>query len=1012
MRRHVCLWIGIAALSTGTAHALPAGRPVSPAAIRTVDAQRRMDINRANLFVTNHGSIAWDLTTGNPGLYFPTGTTNSPVFAAGLWLGARVAGASRVALAEYGFEFGPGRMIGGTFDDPNRPEYRVWKVAAWRGFSADTSHLDLTPFPPDPTRDPIAHHSWSEYVNGAAPYGAPTRLWRLPVTTTPDPSDSVDVLGPAVTGDLMTWSVFNDADPGRHTSDAGSTLPLGVEVEHVTFAYDRLGPLGNTIFMRYRIRNRGSLVLDSLYAGMWSDPDVGGAGDDRVGCDVARSLAFGYNDGAPDMIYGDSIPVVGFDLLARHFNAELGTNVGMDAFRRYIGGTDPSTVFQIDQLLHGFKNDGSPVVDPTTGLVTRFELPGDPLTGTGWIDSSGTNVLMVGSSGPHTLAPGDSLELWVAIVIGQGDSSPASFAQMLCDDDYAQTVFDQGFAEPFPTPPACPMELNCPWRADRWAAECAAGGTFSAAQWDSLAMLVDRHSNAFDWQPAGTERDSLCATLAAAGTARERARREFAAMLANALTTRYGLHPSVGDAPALSGLSASRTEGVSASTISELIQTAPTERTLRSADYLNDNPARRRALQGTGSPALPLFQGGAGFTRALLGSGFDPIAERDSFVSATVRFDATLVQFAYRFLRLEQTNGDPPLTGPRYRYGGFRLEPFRVRSAADSTLLDIAVVERAVTDANGTLLAPAAQPATFDSLWRPDVSATGGHEYLIVSNRPYLGGPRAELASDDAILDPALPWMYVLWSRLRGATDYIDDGDGFAFRFDFPLSRGADFPLWLYDHAPPAGSDPDVVYYQLTEGLGAINRGEGIGALCTDVTHVVAVLESSHLEPGRVTLTWQVSEPSIPAFVERRMLGATFWTPVGALEVGADGRVTFTESGLEPGQSYDFRLAVNGGVAGQISIVLPIADALRLSGFSPNPGPARPSVTFTLAVGGAVRLELFDLHGRRVHRTDLPALAPGIHTLPLTGVQLEPGVYVVRLIQGGTSVTAKGVIVR
>src|SRR5262249_19408500 len=113
----------------------------------------------------------------------------------GLWLGCVVNNLPRVVVGEYSQEFGAGAMLGALPDDPSAPQYIVYKVARWTGNPSDSSHVDRTAaeLAADPQLDPLLHHSWGEYLAGAAPYGAPTRIYRLPVTSTPDPTDSVDV---------------------------------------------------------------------------------------------------------------------------------------------------------------------------------------------------------------------------------------------------------------------------------------------------------------------------------------------------------------------------------------------------------------------------------------------------------------------------------------------------------------------------------------------------------------------------------------------------------------------------------------------------------------------------------------------------------------------------------------------------------------------------------------------------------------------------------------------------
>ncbi|MEI4927615.1 hypothetical protein Q8G50_34415, partial [Klebsiella pneumoniae] len=78
-----------------------------------------------------------------------------------------------------------------------------YKVARFTGNSADTAHVDRSSddLAADPNLDPLVHHSWSEYIAGAAPYGAPTRYYHLNEAA---PDDSV--LGPDILGDQMLWA--------------------------------------------------------------------------------------------------------------------------------------------------------------------------------------------------------------------------------------------------------------------------------------------------------------------------------------------------------------------------------------------------------------------------------------------------------------------------------------------------------------------------------------------------------------------------------------------------------------------------------------------------------------------------------------------------------------------------------------------------------------------------------------------------------------------------------------
>ena len=91
----------------------------------------------------------------------------------------------------------------------------------------------------------------------------------------------------------------------------------------------------------------------------------------------------------------------------------------------------------------------------------------------------------------------------------------------------------------------------------------------------------------------------------------------------------------------------------------------------------------------------------------------------------------------------------------------------------------------------------------------------------------------------------------------------------------------------------------------------------------------------------------------------------------------------------------------------------PPAPRLALAGVRPNPGAGELTVAFSLPGPQPVRLELFDLAGRRVHDQRLEGLGAGTHVVPfLAGARPRPGLYWLRLTQGGASAAAKVTLLR
>ncbi|MFH2037024.1 MAG: hypothetical protein ABIJ45_11520 [Candidatus Zixiibacteriota bacterium] len=425
-------------------------KPANPGGTATVDNATYINANNILMFVTNHGNFARDLSGYfgyDAGTFFPyvadslieSGELDKYcVYASGLWVGAidSATGEKRVTIAEFSDEYVPGPMSGGTFM-PDEASFKVYKLYS----------------------DSLASNPNDDYTNFPFHHGAP---W--------DTTDAGDTI-PAMIGDQMLWAVYNDADPDQHNNGSGETLPLGIEIRQTTFAFDRTDELGNMIFVRLQIFNKGANTLDSCFFSLWSDPDLGGSGDDLVGCDTTLSVGYVYNATNTDQYYGSTPPCVGYDFfqgpLLYTGNAEDTarmwgqlwegyTNMPMYSFNKYINGTDPDDATQSYNYMLGLERGGAPYT--YLGQPTRYAHTGDPTKGIGDIDGDATPASdrrFMLSTGPVTFRPGDSTEIVAAIIVGDGVDRLSSIGKMKYFDKYAQFVFEQDFE--IPKAPATPI---------------------------------------------------------------------------------------------------------------------------------------------------------------------------------------------------------------------------------------------------------------------------------------------------------------------------------------------------------------------------------------------------------------------------------------------------------------------------------------------------------------------------------------------------------------------------
>jgi hypothetical protein len=415
----------------------------APASPQLIDNTTLFDANNLMMFVTNTGSFAYDKTVllgKSDGLYFPKGTNKTVIFAAGFWMGGKVNGGVRTAAAEYSNDYVPGPMANGTFQT-DRGSFRVYKIN--KGDTRETSE---------------------DYANWPFDDGAPA-------LKAADGSDSLDAEGnriPLLLGDQALWCVYNDASMAGRVSDpgSGSAGPLGIEVQNYVFGYARAGALGNTIFMQYKLINKGGNTIDSTHVSLWADPDLGDASDDLVGCDSTLGIGFCYNS-RDDAVYGEAAPAVGFDFFQGPIVPDPGNTdtilidgrqtevVGyrelpMTSFNKYINGTDPSNNIETFNYMKGLERDGTPHL--YNGVPTKFFMSGDPVAGTGELDNNAADRRYMMTAGPFTMNPGDTQVVVAAVIVGQGANRISSIERLRDNDRIAQAVFDANFNIPGPPP--------------------------------------------------------------------------------------------------------------------------------------------------------------------------------------------------------------------------------------------------------------------------------------------------------------------------------------------------------------------------------------------------------------------------------------------------------------------------------------------------------------------------------------------------------------------------------
>jgi len=304
---------------------------------------------------------------------------------------------------------------------------------------------------------------------------------------------------PDLIGDKTVWCVYNDNVPAAQRT-YNDVNPQGIEIRQTVYAFNSNSIVGNVIFVRYEIENKGtSQVLDSVYFSAWADPDLGTPSDDLDGCDTLLNAGYTYNNGS-DGVYGSNPPSALIGLLqgpasfipgvtfidangngkydagetvlqsAYEINGKYrgvktipgAKNLSMSSFVHYLNGdltiNDPRNQYDVRNYQLGLDRAGHQlnpcnwalghVFGVDCNLVNKnFWYSGDPTLGQGWVNTSAKDQRNMLNVGPFKLEKTKPVSVVVAYVVGRGTNALNSLtvakdidvqAQLLCNNNFTQ----------------------------------------------------------------------------------------------------------------------------------------------------------------------------------------------------------------------------------------------------------------------------------------------------------------------------------------------------------------------------------------------------------------------------------------------------------------------------------------------------------------------------------------------------------------------------------------------
>ncbi|MEP0546310.1 MAG: T9SS type A sorting domain-containing protein [Rhodothermales bacterium] len=538
MRSYTTTLLLLFALAAGTSP-LAYGQAPLPGDCQPGRAEKDLDVNNVLARMFNTGSLFFGNTTvAGDGYLVPQSSGRSPVFATGIWIGGQVDGEIRVAGATYAdFEFWPGPLNDdGTLPNPSDcGEFdRIYKVSradilAFEG--GQPAAADLAAWPAELGAPVIAApgNNFDDDGDGLVDEGtdgvdndgdgfADERDEQERVVASIRQGAGLPIYNlaggdrPEIVGDQGLWWIMNDLG-NTHTNTL--TPPIGVEVQVLAFSFARADALNDVTFYRYTVIKKSPGTLSETYFSIFSDPDLGDPADDYVGADTTLSLGFVYNadnadDGGLNGGYGATPPALGYDffqgpIVDADGDGEVDDTLGVTRFSYFsnVGGTptsDPNNGEEIYNYMQAQWRDGVPMTEggdgyQTTGPLTNFAFPGDPVTEQFWsevnIDGTGADTApgdrrFLVTTGPFELEQGDTQTIVFGMVFAQGSNNLDSITQLRLADDIAQTAYDIDFelAAAPPPPPRCnPRSTNAQLLP-------GSGNCLEAIETDGRAALV------------------------------------------------------------------------------------------------------------------------------------------------------------------------------------------------------------------------------------------------------------------------------------------------------------------------------------------------------------------------------------------------------------------------------------------------------------------------------------------------------------------------------------------
>jgi hypothetical protein len=237
---------------------------------------------------------------------------------------------------------------------------------------------------------------------------------------------------PMIFGEVMTWTALESVPESPYSWPQVHGFE-GLRVAQSVFGVSDES-LDDVLFVRFELENASDTDITNMYVGFktatvltvrWSDT---ACADARTGYDGESAISYTYlvDENAPDFCRGT---VAGYAFVGAETDDGAQVEVGSHRLIRKNLGPEPGFgEFGLDGsqeilwALEGLSEEGQPMIDPSTHEPTKWAFSGDPVAGTGWLDSYVGQPRSLVSTTAFNLQAHKSATFTIALMVGSTTS--------------------------------------------------------------------------------------------------------------------------------------------------------------------------------------------------------------------------------------------------------------------------------------------------------------------------------------------------------------------------------------------------------------------------------------------------------------------------------------------------------------------------------------------------------------------------------------------------------------